>query len=129
MHYSATSKASLVITRPLLITMFLTTSALFGCASTGVIQTGGDTLYIGKKDGSPGLGVSLSNKAAVYREADHYCRSIGKTLQPLKEVVKSSRPAMLGSTELFFKCVPASSTIDPLVQLTDQVSAVKGFTP
>jgi hypothetical protein len=45
-----------------------------GCQSTGVVPTGQDSYYIGKKDGSPGLGVSLGNKAAVYREADKYAR-------------------------------------------------------
>ncbi|UDM39178.1 hypothetical protein LIS44_05565 [Acinetobacter haemolyticus] len=33
-----------------------------GCASTGVIPIGTDSYFIGKKDGTPGLGVSLKTK-------------------------------------------------------------------
>ena len=48
-----------------------------GCASTGVIPMSQDSYYIGKKDGSPGLGVSLSNKAQVYKEAYAFCSEKG----------------------------------------------------
>ena len=46
-------------------------AALTACASTGVIPMDRDSYFIGKKDGSPGIGISLSNKAEVYREAVH----------------------------------------------------------
>ena len=45
-------------------------SILVGCASTVVIPLDQDSYMIGNKDGSPGLGVSLSNKAEVYAEAN-----------------------------------------------------------
>jgi hypothetical protein len=77
-----------------------------GCQSTGVIPAGQDSYMIGKKDGSPGLGVSLSNKAAVYSEASAFCREKGLEVETLDVTVTPAMPARLGSTELHFKCVP-----------------------
>jgi hypothetical protein len=78
---------------------------LSGCKSTGVVPLGQDTYFIGKKDGSPGIGISLSNKAAVYKEANEFCNSKGLELLVVKEKVISAVPARLGSTELNFRCV------------------------
>jgi hypothetical protein len=84
----------------------VTVLILAGCQSTGVVPTGQDSYYIGKKDGSPGLGVSLGNKAAVYREADTFCRQKGLEVKTLNESVTPASPGRLGSMELLFKCVP-----------------------
>ncbi|MFZ6749012.1 hypothetical protein [Undibacterium sp. Ren11W] len=86
---------------------------LAGCQSTGVIPMGQDSYMIGKKDGSPGVGVSFSNKAEVYQEANAFCR--GKKLE-VKTVEVTTTPAglgRLGSTELQFKCVPPSGMTQP----------------
>jgi hypothetical protein len=85
----------------------------------------GDSYFIGKKDGAPGLGVSLTNKAEVYSEANTFCRSKGLEVQALKETVKSARPAMLGSTELVFRCVPPGTPMEPLVNIDDQTSVIR----
>ena len=100
-------------------------SVLAGCASTGVIPMNGDSYFIGKKDGTPGLGVSLTNKAEVYSEANTFCRSKGLELQALKETVKSARPAMLGSTELVFRCVPLGTPVELLIKVDDQTSIIR----
>jgi hypothetical protein len=81
-------------------------SLFSGCASTGVIPIGQNQFMIGKKDGTPGLGVSLSNKAEVYQEANTYCAVKGLTMETVHENVIPAAPARLGSTELYFKCVP-----------------------
>jgi hypothetical protein len=85
----------------------------------------GDSYFIGKKDGAPGLGVSLTNKAEVYSEANTFCRSKGLEVQALKETVKSARPAMLGSTELVFRCVTPGTPMEPLVTIDDQTSVIR----
>lgn len=94
---------------------------LSGCASTGVIPMDQDSYLIGKKDGSPGLGVSLSNKAEVYREANDFCRAKGLEVKTLQVTTTPAKPAQLGSTELQFKCVPPGGTAQPLVREPDQV--------
>jgi hypothetical protein len=87
--------------------------ALSACQSTGVIPMGQDSYMIGKKDGSPGVGVSLSNKAEVYKEANAFCHE--KKLE-VKTVEVTTTPAgvgRLGSTELQFKCVPPGGVAQP----------------
>lgn len=98
---------------------------LTGCASTGVVNMDQDSYYIGKKDGSPGLGVSLSNKAEVYQEANAFCRKSGLEVKVLKEVVTAAAPARLGSTELYFKCVPIGGTAEPLQKEPDTIIEVR----
>lgn len=88
--------------------------AISGCASTGVIPMGNNSYLIGKKDGVPGLGISLTNKADVYKEANIFCSARGLEVETLNLVTIPARPAQLGSTELQFKCVPHGSTAQPL---------------
>jgi hypothetical protein len=88
---------------------------LTGCQSTGVIKMDQDSYMIGKKDGTPGIGVSLTNKAAVYQEANDFCQAKGREVQTLSVHTISSAPARLGSTELIFKCVPPGGAAQPLV--------------
>jgi hypothetical protein len=92
-----------------------------GCKSTSVVELGQDSYYIGKKDGSPGLGVSLSNKAAVLKEARAYCDSKNLEMKVLKETVTAAAPARLGSTELEFSCVPVGSLATPTKEKPDAI--------
>jgi hypothetical protein len=101
------------------------TSMLFGCQSTGVIQVDQDSYMIGKKDGTPGLGVSLSNKADVYREANDFCRKKGMEVQTLEVITTLARPAQLGSTELRFKCVMPGGTSQPFQKMPDTVIEIR----
>lgn len=77
------------------------------CQSTGVIPMDHGTYMIGKKDGSPGLGVSLSNKAEVYKEANSFCQKKNQVVETIKVTVSPAKLGKLGSTELEFKCVTA----------------------
>ena len=77
--------------------------AITACSSTGVVPMSQDSYMIGKKDGSPGLGVSLNNKAAVLREANQFCVAKGLEAQVLHETVTPARPGRLGSTEIQFR--------------------------
>lgn len=99
--------------------------SLFGCSSTGVIPMDKDSYMIGKKDGAPGLGVSLSNKADVYKEANEFCTMKGLEVQTLHVITTPARPAQLGSTELQFKCVPRGSTAQPLIRQPDKIIEIR----
>jgi hypothetical protein len=107
------------------LTICLSAVTIAGCASTGVIPVDQDSYMIGKKDGSPGLGVSLSNKADVYREANDFCKAKGLEVKTLQVITTPSRPAQLGSTELQFKCVPPGGSAEPLVREPDKVIEIR----
>lgn len=98
---------------------------VLGCQSTGVIPIDQDSYLIGKKDGTPGLGVSLTNKADVYREANDFCREKGLEVMTLEVITTPARPAQLGSTELRFRCVKAGGTAQPLQKIPDTVIEIR----
>ncbi len=104
-------------TYPLIVT--ITAMMLTGCQSTGVIPMSQDSYMIGKKDGSPGIGVSYSNKAAVYREANAFCREKGLEVMTLRDMTIPASPGQLGSTELQFRCVSPGGVAQPLIKESD----------
>lgn len=109
--------------RPILAILLV---ALFsGCSSTGVVPMSQDSYYIGKKDGTPGLGVSFSNKAAVYQEANAFCSEKGLEVYALRETITPAAPGRLGSTELHFKCVAPGGTAQPLVEDPEAIIQVR----
>jgi hypothetical protein len=83
----------------------LVTLIFNSCASTGVIPMDQDSYFIGKKDGSPGLGVSYEVKREVYQEAVDFCNKKGQDVKTLETKTIPAKLAQLGSTELRFKCV------------------------
>ncbi len=106
-----------------LLTVFFL--GIAGCSSTGIIPMDQDSYMIGKKDGTPGLGVSLSNKAEVYREANDFCRAKGLEVKTLQLTTIPARPAQLGSTELHFKCVNPGQSAQPLQKIPDTVIEIR----
>jgi hypothetical protein len=107
------------------IIILLSTLFIASCASTGVIPMDQDSYFIGKKDGSPGLGVSLSNKAEVYKEANAFCQKKNLEVKTLHVTTTPARPGQLGSTELQFKCVAPGGTAQPLVKEADSVIEIR----
>jgi len=107
------------------LTMLVVLTA--GCQSTGVIPMDQDSYMIGKKDGTPGIGISLANKGEVYREANTFCQTRGLEVKTLRVVTIPSMPAQLGSTELHFKCVPSGGSAQPLVKDADTVIEVRKY--
>lgn len=100
--------------RKIFFLVSLMVSMLIGCSSTGVVPMDRDSYMIGKKDGMPGLGISLSNKAEVYKEANDFCFNKGLEVETLKVITSSAKPGVLGYTELQFRCVPKGSEVKPL---------------
>lgn len=110
---------------PKFLLLVVMTLAFVGCSSTGVIPMDQDTYLIGKKDGMPGLGESLSIKADVYREANTFCRAKGLEVMTLRVNVQPAMPARLGSTELHFKCVTPGGVARPLIKDADSVIEIR----
>jgi len=95
------------------------------CSSTGVIPMDRDSYMIGKKDGAPGLGVSLTNKAEVYREANTFCREKGLEVETLHVTTTPANPGRLGSTEMQFRCTAPGSKARPLVKESDTIIEIR----
>jgi len=72
-----------------------------------------NSYMIGKKDGSPGIGISLSNKADVYNEANTFCREKGLEVETISLTTISAMPGRLGSTELQFRCTLPGAITHP----------------
>lgn len=81
----------------------------------------GDSYMIAKKDGTPGLGVSYSNKAKVYQEAGEFCKARGMIVKTLEVNTTAARPGQLGGTELQFRCVPPGTQGEAAPQRPDRV--------
>jgi hypothetical protein len=108
-----------------LVTTAAAAFLLIGCQSTGVIPVGPDSYMIGKKDGAPGLGVSFTNKAEVYREANDFCRAKGLDVRTLQVATLPARPGQLGSTELNFTCVPPGGAAEPIAGAPDKIIEIR----
>jgi hypothetical protein len=98
-----------------------------GCASTGVIPMDQDSYFIGKKDGAPGLGISLSNKAEVYQEANTFCQKKNLEVKTLRIETTPARPGQLGSMELQFKCVQPGGSAKLLSKEADTVIEIRNI--
>ena len=107
------------------IIISLATLLLASCSSTGVIPMSQDSYFIGKKDGYPGLGISLSNKAEVYQEANTFCNKKNLEVMTLRENTTPARPGQLGSTELHFKCISPGGTAQPLVKEANDIIEIR----
>ena len=107
------------------LSLIVATGLLCGCASTGVVPMDKDSFFIGKKDGAPGLGVSLTNKAEVYNEANIFCNTKNLEVETLNLNVTPARPAQLGSTELHFRCVTKGNTAKPLIREPDSIVEIR----
>lgn len=94
---------------------------LAGCSSTGVVQADRDSFIVGTRDGTPGMGVSMANKARAYQEANDFCRGRGLEVETLNVQVTPSAPLRFGTTELRFRCVQPGLTARPMVRDADQI--------
>jgi hypothetical protein len=83
-------------------------ACLAGCASTGVVPTGGDTYMLAKT----GAGGMFSSGAAIaadlYAEAGTFCGAKGLTVETVEVVSEDSIPFVrMNRANLRFRCVPA----------------------
>jgi hypothetical protein len=109
-----------------LLVYFFTISTLFfisGCQSTGVVPMDQDSYMIAKS--TPGLGVrgvSFTNKAEVYQEANNFCRAKGFEVKTLNDITTPAEAGQLASTELHFKCVAPGGTAQ---RIPDNVTEIR----
>ena len=107
------------------ISLVAVTGLLFGCASTGVVPMDKDSYFIGKKDRTPGFGISLTIKAEVYNEANEFCNAKNLDVETLSLNVTPARPGQFGSTDLQFRCSMRGSVAKPLIREPDRIVEIR----
>jgi predicted outer membrane repeat protein len=77
---------------------------LAACASSGVVQMGGDKMMISKNTAKFGGGISASAAAEVSQEAEAYCAERKKKVEVIDLQLSPGRAGSLGNVALQFKC-------------------------
>lgn len=77
---------------------------LFGCASTGVVQTDGDKYMIAKKSPQVGFGPPIGVRAEVYQEANDFCAKQNMAVETLNLELTNSGFGRAAAVNLEFRC-------------------------
>lgn len=85
----------------LLTVSFIT---LAGCASTGIMKTGGDRYIVSKTSLQVGFGAPTAVYAEITQEADDFCGKQNKTLDIVSTDIKHPALGRPGSATIDFRC-------------------------
>ncbi|MDP2784904.1 MAG: hypothetical protein Q8O38_09990 [Sulfurimicrobium sp.] len=84
----------------------LSVLSLTGCASSGPVPIGKDTYMISKQSAGGAFVAASSVKADVFREANEFCNSQGKTFQVVgTNQVEALIGSRMPSAEVQFMCL------------------------
>jgi hypothetical protein len=78
--------------------------ALTGCASTGIMKTGGDRYIVSKTSLQVGFGAPTAVHAEISQEAEDFCAKQNKTLDVVNTDIKHPALGRPGSATLEFRC-------------------------
>jgi hypothetical protein len=83
---------------------------VIGCTtSSGVVSMGQDS-YLLTRTTKSFRGSAMPVKAAAIKEADEYCKKLGKQILITKTVQQDMKPFQSdASVEIYFKCLPSDS--------------------
>lgn len=84
---------------------FMTTLALVGCASTGIVPMDSGSYFISKKSPQVGFGPPVGIKGEVYTEANAFCGKDGKAVETIKLEETNAGLAQSAAVTLQFRCV------------------------
>jgi hypothetical protein len=84
-----------------LIISFIT---LTGCASTGIMKTGGDRYMISKTSLQIGFGAPTAVYADISQEAEVFCANQNKAVDVVNTDIKHPALGRPGSATLEFRC-------------------------
>ena len=78
--------------------------ALTGCASTGIIQTGGDRYIVSKTSLQVGFGPPIGVYAEISQEANDFCARQNKNVEIVNTALTHPSLGSPGSATLEFRC-------------------------
>lgn len=85
--------------------IFLSFATLIGCASSGIMKTGGDKYIISKTSLQVGFGAPTAVYAEISKEADDFCASQNKIVETTNTDIKHPALGRPGSATLEFRCI------------------------
>lgn len=83
---------------------FMTAVALAGCASTGIVKTGGDRYIVSKSSMQVGFGAPTAVYAEITEEAQDFCKKQNKDMEIVNSNLKHPAVGKPGSATLEFRC-------------------------
>jgi hypothetical protein len=78
--------------------------ALTGCASSGILKSGGDRYIVSKTSMQVGFGAPTGVHADISKEADDFCAKQGKSLDVVDTRIEHPAIGKPGSATLEFRC-------------------------
>lgn len=78
--------------------------ALAGCASSGILKSGGDKYVVSKTSMQVGFGAPTAVHADISKEADEFCAKQGKALEVVDTRLEHPALGKPGSATLEFRC-------------------------
>ena len=82
----------------------MTAVALAGCASTGIVKTGGDRYIVSKSSMQVGFGAPTAVYAEITEEAQDFCKKQNKDMEIVNSNLKHPAVGKPGSATLEFRC-------------------------
>jgi hypothetical protein len=91
---------------PIMRTTFLAAIfiALIGCASSGILKSGGDRYIVSKTSLQVGFGAPTAVYAEISQEANDFCDKQNKILDIVNTQIKHPALGSPGSATLEFRC-------------------------
>lgn len=80
--------------------------AMAGCASTGIVKTGGDRYVVSKSSMKPGFGAPTAVYVDITEEAQEFCKKENKDMEIVNSDLKHPAVGRPGSATLEFRCKP-----------------------
>ena len=78
--------------------------ALAGCASTGIVKTGGDRYLVSKTSLQVGFGAPTAVYAEISKEAEEFCTNQSKVVEVVNTDIKHPALGRPGSATLELRC-------------------------
>lgn len=78
--------------------------SLTGCASSGILKSGGDKYLVSKTSMQVGFGAPTAVHAEISKEADDFCTKQGKSLDVVDTRIEHPAIGKPGSATVEFRC-------------------------
>lgn len=82
--------------------------SIAGCASTGIIKSGGDAYMVSKSSLQIGYGAPTAVHAEIVQEAEQFCLKQSKTMEIIRTDIQHPAIGRPGNATIEFRCAQRS---------------------